>query len=234
MKLLRTLRPQCSNSFVKRTKPLKAANTMKVFSGRYHVNQTAQIRAHRGFAVELNRGFLGRLPTFARSGYCGDSAGDFPEVFIKTKNAFKKNPLEIRWKIREMSEPHGRTKSADAQETRIRRRHHPKENPRFPCTRCARAPSLAAASPLLVHSTEIILAAAVRSCFSLGHGSCIVQQYQTASAKGRDYHSERAQTMIVVQNNLLYAAKNENTKISEKSAVQVFSPNKPKTLIPKP
>ena len=152
----------------------QATNTMKVFSGRYDVNQTAPIQARRGFAVELNRGFLGRLPTFARSGHCGDSAGDFPGIFIKTKNAFKKNPLKIRWKIREMSEPHGRTKSADAQETRIRRRHHPKENPRFLCTRCARAPSLAAASPLLLHSTEIILAAAVRSCFSLGHGSCIV------------------------------------------------------------
>ena len=147
----------------------QATNTMKVFSGRYHVNQTAQIRARRGFAVELNQGFLGRLPTFARSGHCGDSAGDFPGIFIKTKNAFKKNPR----KIREMSEPHGRTKSADAQETRIRRRHHPKENPRFLCTRCARAP-LAAASPLFVHSTEIILAAAVCSCFSLGHGSCTV------------------------------------------------------------
>ena len=55
----------------------QAAKTMKVFSGRYHVNQTAQIRVRRGFAVELNRGFLGRLPTFARSGHCGDSAGDF-------------------------------------------------------------------------------------------------------------------------------------------------------------
>ena len=152
----------------------QATNTMKVFSGRDHVNQAAQIRARRGFAVELNRGFLGRLPMFARSGHCGDSAGDVPGIFIKTKNAFKKNPLKIRWKIREMSEPHGRTKSADAHETRIRRRHHPKENPRFLSTRCARAPSLAAASPLLVHSTEIILAAAVRSCFSLGHGSCIV------------------------------------------------------------
>ena len=151
-----------------------ATNTMKVFSGRYNVNQTAPIRARRGFAVELNRGLLGRLPTLARSGHCGDSAGDFPGMFIKTKNAFKKNPLKIRWKIREMSEPHGRTKSADAQETRIRRRHHPQENPRFLCTRCARAPSLAAASPLLLRSTEIILAAAVRSCFSLGHGSCIV------------------------------------------------------------
>ena len=72
----------------------QATHTMKVFSGRYHVNQIAQIRARRGFAVELNRGFLGRLPTFARSGHCGDSAGDFPGIFIKTKNAFKKNPLE--------------------------------------------------------------------------------------------------------------------------------------------
>ena len=75
----------------------QAANTMKVFSGRYHVNQTAQIRAHRGFAVELNRGFLGRLPTFAPFGHCGDSAGDFPGIFIETKNAFEKsarNPLE--------------------------------------------------------------------------------------------------------------------------------------------
>ena len=32
--------------------------------------------------------------------------------------------------------------------------------------------------------------------------------------------------MIVVHNNLLYATKNKTTKISEKSAVQVFSPNK--------
>ena len=102
----------------------QATHTMKVFSGRYHVNLIAQIRARRGFAVELNRGFLGRL---ARSGHCGDSAGDFPGIFIKTKNAFKKNPLKIRWKMREMSEPHGRTKSADTQETRIRRRHHPKK-----------------------------------------------------------------------------------------------------------
>ena len=97
----------------------QATNTMKVFIGRDHVNQTAQIRARRGFAVELNRGFLGRLPMFARSGHCGDSAGDVPGIFIKTKNAFKKIPLKIRWKIREMSEPHGRTKSADAHETRI-------------------------------------------------------------------------------------------------------------------
>ena len=80
----------------------EAHQAVKVFSGRYHVNQTAQIRAHRGFAVELNRGFLGRLPTFARSGHCGDSAGDFPGIFIKTKNALTKkkkkknarNPLE--------------------------------------------------------------------------------------------------------------------------------------------
>ena len=113
----------------------QATNTMKVFSGRYHANQTAQTRARRGFAVELNRGFLRRLPAFARSGHCGDSAGDFLGTFIKRKTAFKKNPLKIPGKIREMPEPHGHTQSADAHEIRIRRRHH-------------RAPSLAAASPL--------------------------------------------------------------------------------------
>ena len=59
----------------------QATNTMKVFSGRYDVNQTAPIRARRGFAVELNRGFLGRLPTFYQRSLALDTAGILPGIF---------------------------------------------------------------------------------------------------------------------------------------------------------
>ena len=69
-------------------------------------------------------------PTNVRSlrtlrGFCRGFLVDF---FTDSKCLLKNNPLKIRWKIRELLEPHWRTKSTDAYKIRIRQRHRPTES----------------------------------------------------------------------------------------------------------